>query len=118
MRPSIGIDIVDVEDFKKRISKTKPLGKRIFTDYELDYCKNKGIEHLAARFAAKEAFKKASGISNLSWHDAEIRNLPSGKPVLKINEKIKNRLKINTAEVSLSHTKKQAIASVLIEQIK
>src|SRR3989338_11265148 len=108
MRPSIGIDIVDVEDFRKRISKTKPLGKRIFTDYELDYCKNKGIEHLAARFAAKEAFKKASGIEKLSWNDAELKNLPDGKPIMAISSKIKKKLKQKHIEISLTHTKTTA----------
>ena len=114
MKHSIGIDIVDVDDFRKKLLRTKSIKNRLFTDHEIEYCKNKGVESLAVRFAAKEAFKKAADLQNLNWHDVEVRNLPSGKPILSINKKIKNKLKIKSAKISLSHTKKQAIAVVLL----
>jgi len=114
MKSSIGIDIVDVAEFRKRIQRTKTLKTRLFTDYEIKYCKKKPIEHLATRFAAKEAFSKACDIKYLSWQDVEIRNYPSGKPFLKISKKIRNKIKIKSADVSLSNTKKYVVAFVII----
>ena len=41
-------------------------------------------ERVAARFAAKEAGMKAIGTGwrrGVGWHDFEVANLPSGKPV-------------------------------------
>ena len=114
MESSIGIDIINVKDFEKRIKRKKYLLNHIFTDYEISYCKKRGVEHLASRFTAKEAFKKAANIQKLSWKDIEIRNLPSGKPVLNISNKIKTELKIKSADVSISNIKEFAVAVVII----
>ena len=113
---SIGIDIVDVKDFAKKIRMTKSLQERLFTDFEIEYCKKKGIEHLASRFAAKEAFAKACSIKNISWHDVEVRNLPSGKPILKINEKTRKKVKIKNIDLSISNIKEFAVAAVILQQ--
>lgn len=55
----IGNDIVKIERFEKNKDK---LAKRILTaqEYELYMKKNRSIEFLAGRFAAKEAIIKAS----------------------------------------------------------
>ena len=114
MQHSIGIDIVDVGDFNKRIKRTKNLIRRIFTGHEINYCRKRGIEHLASRFAAKEAFAKACNIQKLSWRDIEVRNLPSGKPFLNIKEKLKSRLKIKSIDMSISNIKELAVAVVVV----
>jgi len=115
MKLSVGIDIVDIVDFRKRIARTKFLKGRIFTKHEREYCENKGLEHLAVRFAAKEAFAKACGVTGLAWHDVEVNNLVSGKPVLSVNEKVMKRLKIRNIDISMSHTRKSAIAFVVVQ---
>lgn len=112
----IGIDIVGVKDFGKRIKRTKNLANRIFTKYEIDFCKKRGIEHLASRFAAKEAFAKACNLQNISWYDIEVRNLPSGKPFLNIKSKIKNKLRIKSTDVSISNIRQLAVAVVVINR--
>jgi holo-[acyl-carrier protein] synthase len=73
--------------------------------------KNK-YQHLAARFAAKEAFFKAIG-KRISWQDVELLNLRSGKPQLDI--KFKERFFIDKALVSISHLKEYAVAAVILE---
>ena len=118
MSYEIGVDIVDVEVFKKSIKRTKLLEHRLFTRYEIDYCKRRGVEHLASRFAAKEAFFKASKIRKLSWKDIEIRNLKSGKPIIRLSEKIKTKLSFRFIKISLSQTKKNAIAWVIVDYTK
>ncbi len=114
MRISTGIDIVDIDDFKRRISRTKSLKKRLFAADEISEEKSKSIEHLAGKFAAKEAFRKAVGLVNLSWHDVSVLNLPSGKPMIRLGSGIK--LKIKSLDVSISHTKKIVVAVVYILQ--
>lgn len=113
MSYKIGIDLVDVKQFKKSVERAKSLKQRLFTKHELEYCKNRPIEHLASRFAAKEAFFKAGNIKNLPWKDVEVKNLKSGKPIINLSKK--EKLKYRNIEVSMSHTKENAIALVLIE---
>lgn len=114
MKSSIGIDIVDVKDFEKRIKRAKNLAQRLFTKHELEYCKNRGIEHLASRFAAKEAFAKASKLKELSWKDIEVRNEKSGRPYLDIKKEIMKKIKIKFADLSISNIKDIAVAVVVI----
>lgn len=114
MKTSIGIDIVDVDDFSKRLARTKNLKGRIFTEYETSYCKKKGVEHLASRFAAKEAFAKASNLKQLQWKDVEVRNTKEGKPYFKLSNGIKNKFKIKSTDLSISNIKNTAVAVVII----
>ncbi|MDD7306291.1 MAG: NAD(P)H-hydrate dehydratase [Peptoniphilaceae bacterium] len=63
----IGIDIVSISSFQKKISKNLFLQK-IFTENEISYAKKKknSIQTLAGIFAAKEAITKAMNL-NLSY---------------------------------------------------
>ncbi|MFQ6082661.1 MAG: holo-ACP synthase [Candidatus Aminicenantia bacterium] len=109
----IGIDIIEVNRIKKADQKTRRFLERIFTKNELNYClskKNK-YQHLAARFAAKEAFFKAIG-KRISWKDVEVRNLPSGKPELKL---LNPSLSFEKIHLSLSHLKEYSLAVVILE---
>ncbi len=59
--------------------------KRIFTDFELEYCSERKNRTacLAMRFAAKEAFVKALGLGMrkpVMWRDIEVRPDGLGKP--------------------------------------
>lgn len=114
MQYSIGVDIVDVGDFKKRISRTKSLIGRLFTRNEIEYCKKRGVEHLASRFAAKEALVKALNFKAIEWHDVEVRNSESGKPYFEIAKGVGEKLGIKTIELSISNTKRSAVAVVMV----
>ncbi|MDD3089049.1 MAG: holo-ACP synthase, partial [Candidatus Omnitrophica bacterium] len=82
----IGIDAVDISRFKKAVEERG--GKfleKIFTAKELEYAGSKraAFMHMAGKFAAKEAVKKAlpEGASiGLNWSDIEILNGYDGKP--------------------------------------
>jgi holo-[acyl-carrier protein] synthase len=114
MVKGIGIDIIEVERVKRTAEKTPKFLERIFTPGEISYClaKRNKYQHLAARFAAKEAFFKAIGRS-INWKDVELINAPSGKPRLEI--KAKERFAFLEAHVSISHLKEYAIAMVILE---
>ena len=114
MVKGIGIDIIEVQRVKKIAEKNPKLLQRIFTSREINYClkKRNKYQHLAARFAAKEAFFKAIG-ERISWTDVELFNLPSGKPQLKI--KSKERFPFEEIHVSISHLAEYAVATVILE---
>ncbi len=109
-----GIDIIEVERVKTIAERNPRFLERIFTSREIDYCmkKRNKYQHLAARFAAKEAFFKAFG-KRISWTAVELYNLSSGKPELNI--KNKQRLRVDKAHVSISHLKDYAVAAVILE---
>ena len=111
----IGMDIIEVERIEKLAKKNPRFLKRVFTDEEIDYCngkKNK-YQHLAARFAAKEAFFKALG-KKINWADVGVVNLPSGKPELVL--KREGPVSFDRTYVSLSHLRDYACACVVLEK--
>lgn len=108
-----GIDIVEVKRLKQSIKKWGDLFlSRVFTDKEIAYAKSKrfSYEHLAGRFAAKEAVIKAAGSAEFAFKDIEITNNASGKPIVKLT-KADKRYKIS---LSISHIKDYAVASAII----
>lgn len=80
------------------------------------------MERYAARFAAKEAGMKALGTGwrrGVRWQDFEVVNLPSGRPTLRLHGKAKEyaeRMGVANIALSLTHTREQAFASVLLER--
>ena len=108
----IGVDIEDVQRFRARPFQTnKTFYKKIFTEQEISYClKHKDpYPHFTARFCAKEATVKALGrVIDYTYIEIE-NNVHTGAPKLCIrkNEKMSNL-------ISISHTRKEAIAFVLI----
>ena len=120
-----GIDLVDVA----RIASMRArLGdrflERCFTDDEAEYAlarPKRTDEHLAARFAAKEAALKAIGTGwtrGIAWTDVSVRSEPSGRPgllVAGVAGEYAAELGIDRWHLSLSHTGGLAIASVIAE---
>lgn len=107
----IGIDIVDIEQFKKIPFNTKPnFYKKVFLDSEIKYClkyKNP-YEHFAGKFAIKEAVKKAIS-DKISLLDIEIYHSKS-KPLVRLKGKLARKY---TFHISISHEKKLAIGVVI-----
>lgn len=111
----IGTDIIHIPKFKEAIEKWgERLENRLFTQKELRYCKGKRFseQHLAARFAAKEAFIKALGKA-VKFNDIEVINSRNGKPYLSLQPKAKS-LNLKT-HLTLSHDKDYCVAHVVLE---
>lgn len=105
----IGIDIEDVQRFRKHLNH-KAFLKRVFTHHEMTYCQRfrNPLPHLAVRFAAKEAYFKAIQKKNIKFTDIEVRNHKGGSPYFIIYTKsISQKF---TAHLSLSHTEDKAMA--------
>lgn len=94
---------------------------RILTSDEKSYVLSKPdriIQRLAARFAAKEAAAKALGTGwrGVGWKEVEIQRLESGEPKLQLHGRavaLAEKRGLSAWEVSISHEREYAVASVL-----
>jgi holo-[acyl-carrier protein] synthase len=121
----IGVDIVDIDRIEKSLLEFgERFRHRIFTPGEIAYCEAhlRAGERYAARFAAKEAARKAFGavtsIRRLSWQDVEIISSKEGAPHLRFNgaaAELADELGVTSSHVSLSHAINQAVAFVVLE---
>ena len=118
-----GIDIVSVKRMADTASRQgERFLKRVFTHAERRYCESKRtkFEHYAARFAAKEAFLKAIEVRKsfkASPIDVEVRRRPTGKPYIRLSEPVRKRYRLPAklqTELSMSHEREYAIASVIV----
>jgi holo-[acyl-carrier protein] synthase len=119
-----GIDITEVPRIAESIERFGDrFLQRIFTPGEIRYCDSKAnrVECYAARFAAKEAAMKALGTGwnhGVRWCDCEVVRMPGGRPTLKFHGKAAEfaaKLGTNNIALSLTHTKEQAMAQVILE---
>lgn len=121
MNIKTGIDIIEISRIKEDIEELKErFINRVYTDKEIEYCeskKNQKYQHYAARFAAKEAiFKSISSFLdnkyNIDWKDIEVINDKQGRPM--VNVKNKENYNIESIDISMSHCREYAVASVVL----
>lgn len=121
MKPTraLGIDMVEVDRIRAiHRRRGQRFLDRMLTRSEQSYCLTKGDPYpsIAARIAAKEAVSKAFGfgIGNaLRWVSVSVDILPTGAPVIVLDEQGKKLLKKSKAKevlVSLTHSREHAIA--------
>ena len=117
-----GIDLVSVARIRGMVADhADQFLARCFTQHESSHGEGtrRHAEHLAARFAAKEAAMKALGTGladGLSWQDFEVQSQANGAPALAISGRaaeIARSRDIDQWLISLSHTDDHAIASVI-----
>ncbi len=85
-----GCDLVDISRLAAAIRRRPGLRERVFTGAELVDAHRGGVDpdsevayaRLAARFAAKEATRKALRDLRLPFHAVEVRCAPDGAPQL------------------------------------
>jgi holo-[acyl-carrier protein] synthase len=115
----LGADIVDID--RIRGVHERQGGRflqRVFTDEELDYCLavKHPHQHLAARFAAKEAVSKTftTGIgAELGWHSISVYHGARHEPLVRLDaagEVLLRRAGATRILLTLSHTDTAALA--------
>lgn len=116
----IGIDIVDIDRLQKAVERTPHFLERIYSQQELDYCfkKHNPYPSLAVRFASKEAFRKLdeSFTRGVRFQDVEVVIAVGGRPALVLHGGALEKASIlgmNSWDLSLAHSKQQAIAAVI-----
>ena len=118
----IGIDTEENQRIGALIEKSgKRFLEKVFTDNEINYCGGKKDHYgsFTARFSAKEALFKALGTGlrdGLKWKDVEVLNDSLGKPYFCFYDKVKEKIVDDYVHLSLTHTKSQATAFVIIER--
>lgn len=107
----VGIDAVGIERMRLALERTPALAERVFTPHELATSTARASREasLAARFAAKEACRKALG-RVLAWRDVEVISDDDRVPTLRVAGQDGTRF-----FVSLTHTEDVAMAVVLAE---
>jgi holo-[acyl-carrier protein] synthase len=82
----VGIDLVDIDRFRRTLQRTPSLRTRLFTAVELDDVAGQvdPVPSLAARFAAREAVMKALGVGlgAFGFHDVWVVRAETGRPLL------------------------------------
>src|SRR5215216_417458 len=115
-----GIDIVGTSRIRGLVENhAEHFLDRVFTPAEQQYCSRnpkRYFEHLAGRFAAKEAVLKVLGTGwrgGIAWTDVEIVKDPSGQPKVVLTgecARIAKDLGISRWHVSISHIEPPARA--------
>jgi holo-[acyl-carrier protein] synthase len=117
--PRIGCDVVDVTRLAGALDRRPGLRTRVFTARELAGARRGGVaagsavevSRLAARWAAKEATRKALGDLRLPFHAVEVVSDAAGAPVLHL------RGRPSALSCSLSHDGGVAMAVVLAPRL-
>ena len=118
-----GIDIVETARIRQLVENHGPhFLDRVFTAAEQDYCARnpkRYFEHLAGRFAAKEAVLKVLGTGwrgGIAWTDVEVTKASSGQPKIVLtgeSARIAAELGISRWHISISHIETHATASAI-----
>ena len=118
-----GIDLVETDRIAQMLDEhSDRFLARCFTAAEQAYVaqnRRRWVEHLAGRFAAKEAILKALGTGwrdGIAWTDAEILRLESGQPKVALHgvcDKLAHEMGITHWQISISHTRSYAMASAI-----
>jgi len=112
----IGGDLVDVERVARILQRRKTFVDRVFTPPEIEYCERQAnpAESYAARWAAREACRKAlGGIRDMRWQDVRVDRAPTGAPRLVLDGAAKARadsLDVAEVKVALTHERRMAAA--------
>ena len=116
----IGVDIIEIERIQEAVEMWgERFLRRVYTDAEIKLYKK--ADALAVRFAGKEAVMKAlgTGMRGIGWRDIEILHEPSGKPLVNLYHRAKQKaseLGLEGMAISLSHSREYAVAFVVGEK--
>jgi holo-[acyl-carrier protein] synthase len=125
----IGTDIVKIARVEAALGRhgehfaARILGAEELAVFHTRYKANawRGVRYLATRFAAKEAFAKATGFGMrmpMCWHAMQALNGPQGEPTAVCSGALKEFMdnKQLSAKLSISDEAEYALAFVILEQ--
>ena len=118
----IGVDVVEIERFRRSLARTPSMRERLFTAVELEYAAAKAdpVPSLAARFAAREAVMKSLGLGlgAFGFHDVWVERAESGAPSLAFAgtaAELARQAGVRRWHLSLTHSELVAVAYVVAE---
>ena len=114
LRLRVGIDLVQVSRIAGSIEAFgERFLQRIFTPDEIAYARDR-TERLAARFAAKEATKKALELDGVGWSEIEVVRRPSGACELILHGAARAAAEAMGAELALSMSHEGDFATAVV----
>src|ERR1017187_1482124 len=114
----VGIDRVEIGTFAQLLASSgEEFLSEVYRSDEITYCSGR-IEHLAARFCAKEATLKVlgTGIRGIALSEVEVIHGANGQPDISLIGRASDRasaLQVVSLAVSMTHTKIAAEAVVV-----
>lgn len=113
----VGVDMVEIDRVERAVARRPSLATRIFSPAELEMASGRARpgQHLATRFAAKEAALKALGLGGLRLHEVVVEGGGDGAPVLRLSglaERRARELGVGL-DLSLTHSRELACAVVV-----
>ena len=126
----LGTDIVQISSFLEQVQDTASnFVQETFSTGEIRYSEGqvsgKPHQHLAVRYAAKEAFIKAWSSCNRgappkivrpNYQEIEVFNDPFGRPYIELKGVLAKICHLKSIQVSLSHDGNYATATVIVER--
>ncbi len=114
----IGVDLVDIDRFRRSLSRTPSLRDRLFRPGERAYADSHvdPASRYAVRFAAKEAALKALGLGGMPMYDIEVVRDGLGPPGLVLHgaaAEVAGAAGVQRWLVTMSHTSTLAQATVV-----
>ena len=115
----LGIDIVDLEEFRREL--TEDLTSELFLPGEIGYARTQARpwENLGARFAAKRAvFSALGGEAEQVWHDVEVLRGDCGELDVRLSGgtlALAGRLGASRCNLSMTHTRKTTLAVAILD---
>nr|BFD87845.1 hypothetical protein StreXyl84_72460 [Streptomyces sp. Xyl84] len=122
LRVRTGVDVAEVARVEELMASQPGLRERVFTPRELAYCdrRRRTGEHLAGRWAVKEAVLKCLGTGmtpSMEWTDIEVVNDRGGRPRVRLHgeaETVAQALGMYHIDISLSHSGGLAVAHAVV----
>jgi holo-[acyl-carrier protein] synthase len=117
----VGVDVVGVQRVARLVTENDGIEHTVFSERELADCvgRRRCHEHMAVRFAAKEAVLKAIGTGlgrRMSWTDVEIVRPGRGRPEVRLHGEVAvwaERHGVAEIDVSLAHSDGIAVAQAV-----
>ena len=105
----VGIDLIEIERVERALERRPRLAERLFTEDELAYARGRARpgQHLAARFAAKEAVIKALG-QGVPLRQIEV--VSGEPPTLRLHGRAAELAADAEIAISLTHSRESAAA--------
>ncbi len=113
----IGIDLLEIDRLERALARRPRLAERLFTDRERAYAATRArpAQHLAARFAAKEAVFKALRLDVLRPLEIEVGGGGASAHVVLHGAARDRAAELGvTVELSLTHSRLTAAAVAIL----
>jgi holo-[acyl-carrier protein] synthase len=122
VQPQLGVDLVSISQIRRVFEGKDALRAEVFTEEEIRYCtgQRRQFQHLAARYAAKEAVFKGLGTGmtgRMCWRDVETVHGAWGEPGLMLRGEVARLAEAKgllRCALSLTHAGNYALAAVLL----